>query len=98
VPRRRKEINPKSKQPAEQFALRLRAVLEARGWTSRELAARLTQAGLPIGPRGIDSWLRARTAPAVKDLPTLCRVFGVGYDELLPPLNRQPVENRPARG
>lgn len=86
VPRRRKEIPSDVTDLRQRFARRLRALMAKRGWSSKDVARMLTAAGVPMGPRGIDAWLRCATAPRFSELETIGQALGYqDYRDLLPP-------------
>jgi ribosome-binding protein aMBF1 (putative translation factor) len=86
LPRRRTDIDPKERDLQARFALHLRSIMERKGWTSRDVAERITAAGLNIGPRGIDVWLRAEGMPKAKDIEVVGRALGFrDYRDVLPP-------------
>jgi hypothetical protein len=55
------------------------------GWSSQDVSDRLVKAGLDIGPRGVDVWLRGEGSPKFRDLETIGRALGFrDYRDLLP--------------
>lgn len=91
VPRRRNDISPSATGLPERFALHLRDLMERRGWSSKQVAELVTEAGLPLGDRAVDSWLRGESMPKAKDLETIGVALGLAdYRDLLPkPLKRR---------
>jgi hypothetical protein len=61
--------------------------MEEKAWSSRDVAKRLTRAGVKIGPRGVDVWLRGEGAPKFRDLEMIGRALGFrkDYRKVLPP-------------
>src|SRR5262245_51148958 len=69
LPRRRNEIKPADAvELPERFALHLREIMERRGLSSKGVAELLAKAGLDVGHRGVDVWLRGEGLPKAKDL------------------------------
>ena len=87
VPRQRTEIKAKdARDLPERFALHLRKIMADREWSSKDVAERISAAGVPIGARGVDVWLRGEGSPKFKDLEKIGRALGLrDYRELLPP-------------
>src|SRR5579872_2904035 len=68
----------------ERFALRLRSIMAEHDWSSKDVADRLTGAGVKVGTRAIDAWLRGAASPKFKDLERIGRALGLrDYRELL---------------
>ncbi len=92
MPRKRREISKSDRDWAARFALRLRALLEDRGWTSADVAERLTAAGLAGDSiRTVDSWLASQRLPQLKDLEQIGAALGLDdyrLDLLPEPLKR----------
>jgi hypothetical protein len=85
VPRPRSKIPAKGGDLSVRFARRLRELMEEHGWSSRDVAERVTGAGVPIGDRGIDAWLRGQRLPKLKDLERVGTALALAdYRDLLP--------------
>ncbi len=86
VPRRRLEIDSGARDLPSRFARHLLDLMEKNGWSSKDVSQRLSRAGLEIGPRGVDVWLRAEGSPKFRDLETIGRALGLkDYRDVLPP-------------
>ncbi|MGQ0633096.1 MAG: hypothetical protein ACT4QC_00655 [Planctomycetaceae bacterium] len=82
--RRRVEIDPKSRELGDRFAVHLRALLERRGWSSQHFAAMLAEAGVNVAYRAVDVWLRGGL-PRARDLERIADVLGLDdYRQVLP--------------
>jgi hypothetical protein len=85
VPRGRLGISPKDKDLPARFALRLRELMERRGWNSRDVADLVTREGVPVMDRAVDAWLAGRRLPKLKDLERIGTALGLAdYRDLLP--------------
>ncbi len=87
LPRKRIEIKPADAvEFPQRFALHLRKLMERRGLNSKDVADLLAKAGVDIGPRGIDVWLRADGGPKFRDLERIGLALGFkDYRDVLPP-------------
>ena len=88
VVRRRNEINASGTDDlAVRFAVQLRAMMDKRGLrTAKEVFDLLVKAGVDVGPRGIDVWLRGEGLPKWRDLERIGQALGLrDYRRLLPP-------------
>jgi hypothetical protein len=67
--------------------MRLQEIMDENGWNSRDVAALVAKAGLPIGDRAVDSWLGGRRLPKLKELEIVGRALGLAdyRTELIPP-------------
>lgn len=86
VPRRRTEIPRTDTTLPKRFAVRLREVMDSKGWATRDVVSLLKAAGIDIGVRAIDTWLRGESMPKSKDFELVGEALGFAdYRELLPP-------------
>lgn len=59
----------------------LQRLITAKGWTQRDFAAALSEAGSPITDSGVSLWLSGRNLPSKDRLPTIGDVFELGSME-----------------
>lgn len=80
VSRPRVELDENSPDIRVRFALKLRGLMEKKGWSSADLAERID-----VNNRAIDAWMRARSMPQPETLEPLARAFGISdYRKILP--------------
>jgi len=86
VSRQRVDINAKTKDFGQRFALRLREVMDKRKLSSADVAELITKAGVSkMSARGVDAWLRGTSGPKFRDLERIGRALGFeDYRDLLP--------------
>lgn len=86
VGRKRKELDPRSANIRERFALRLRELLEERNWQNKDLADRLQASGLEVSDSLVDKWLRAERVPQIDEYEQLAEILigTTDYRMLLP--------------
>ena len=79
---------PRTLLEEDQLADRVAYERERRGWTYEGLALRMTQIGCPINQSALYKVEKAspRRRITVAELVALARVFGVGVEELLTPV------------
>lgn len=86
MPRPRKEIDPKSKEYGDRFALRLRDLLDRRKLNAAEFLDRVRAAGVDVSAEAIRKWIAGDHLPRPQDMPAIGTVLGLrDYRDLLPP-------------
>lgn len=84
-PRRRKELNPRSKDFSVRFAIGLRELLEKRELTTAEFWERVQAAGVDVSQETVKCWLNGTRLPLSQDLPGIGVALRMkDYRDLLP--------------
>src|SRR5665213_493312 len=83
-PQRRKHLDPRSKTFEIRFAIRLRALVDGKGWGPLEFTERLNAAGLDVGIDAVSKWLNGGSVPRLQALELIGHIIGKDYRQLLP--------------
>lgn len=73
------------------FALKLRAIMAEKGWSSDDVAQRIQAAGVDITHRGVDCWLRGEGLPKAKDLEAVGEALGYADYRMILPDPKKPL-------
>ncbi len=71
TPRKRKELDPDSRDVGIRFAIHLRKLIDARGMTPADLHAKLVEGGTEVSMELVKKWLRGDGFPRPNDLESL---------------------------